>query len=183
MFSVVLLNRRAREAAVPLRAIVTARRAVVIAALSLAAGPAAAHETLHEVQRGTAVAVRTYESDGDPVAWTAYEVYSPAEPKTPWQSGRTDRAGWLAFVPDRPGRWRVRVIEATGHGLDIGVEVEARPAAPAPSPGSPAPAPTAAPDAPGAAFVLRPLLGLAVIGVIFTALYLAWRKKDGASRR
>jgi nickel transport protein len=169
MPSVLRPGRRAREAAVPLPApAASARRAIVAAVLALAAGSAAAHETLHEVRRGAAVAVRTYESDGDPVAWTDYEVYSPADPGTPWQSGRTDRAGWLAFVPDRPGRWRVRVIEATGHGLDIGVEAEAT---------------TPSPDARGAAFVLRPLLGLAVIGVVFTALVLAWRKKDAAPRR
>jgi nickel transport protein len=165
--------------------------AFAVAALAPPSGPAAAHETLHEVQRDRAVAVRTYESDGDPVAATPWEVYSPAQPGTPWQQGRTDRAGWLAFVPDVPGAWRVRVIEATGHGLDIVVEVtppgspQAAPAtASAASSAAAASRPAAPPPlAPGAAFLLRPLLGLAVIGVVFAALFLAWRKKDGAPRR
>ncbi len=168
-----------------LHALAAVRRAAALAALALMGGPASAHETLHEVQRGRAIALRAYESDGDPLAATPWEVYSPAEPRSPWQQGRTDRLGWLAFVPDRPGTWRVRVIEETGHGLDIGVEV----AAPTPAPGavalaaSPAAPPTTAPEAPGAGFVLRPLLGLAVIGVVFSALFLAWRKKGGAPRR
>jgi nickel transport protein len=192
MFFVVLPRPGAGRTTVRLRALAVAARraAAVVAALALLSGPAAAHEILHEVQRGRAVAVRTFESDGDPVAATPWEVYSPTAPGTPWQQGRTDRAGWLAFVPDVPGAWRVRVIEATGHGLDIVVEV-APPGSPAAAPATasaasstaPASPPAARPPvAPGAAFVLRPLLGLAIIGVVFTALFLAWRKKDGAPR-
>jgi nickel transport protein len=151
---------------------------LAVAALLAYPTLSAAHQTLHEVRRGGAVAVRVYESDGDPVAGTAFEVYSPADPGKPWQIGRTDRTGWLAFVPEVTGRWRVRVIEASGHGLDIGVEVAPQaspPGAIAPA-GPPSPAPAA--PAAGAAFILRPLLGLAVIGVVFAALFLAWRKKN-----
>ena len=74
-----------------------------------AAAPALAHETLHEVERGKAIAVKAYFADGEVLAYTAYEVYSPADPKIPYQKGRTDRSGWLAFVPDAPGKWRVKV--------------------------------------------------------------------------
>jgi len=145
------------------------RAALVAAAalLALAAAPARAHETLHEVRRGEAVAVKVYFADGEALAYTAYEVYSPADPKLPWQKGRTDRAGWLAFVPDVPGKWRVKVIDDTGHGLDV--ELDAAPGAAAPASSGAAPS--------GLAFVLRPLLGLAVIGAVFAALYLARRKK------
>lgn len=130
---------------------------------ALAAAPAAAHETLHEIRRDRAVAVRATFADGQALAYTAYEVYSPADPRIPWQKGRTDRAGWLAFVPDVPGKWRVKVVEGSGHGLDLEVD--------AGDPGAAAPAPAS-----GAAFVLRPLLGLAVIGAAFGALYLARRR-------
>ncbi len=151
-----------------------------VAAVAVAAGTASAHEILHEVQRGKAVAVRVYESDGDPVAGTTFEIFSPAEPAKPWQTGRTDRAGWLAFVPEVPGTWRVRVIEPTGHGLDVGVEV----APPAPAEKAAGASPPAAASAPvsSAAFILRPLLGLAAIGVVFAALFLAWRKKGPPTR-
>jgi nickel transport protein len=147
-------------------------RLAAAAAVTLAAFTAAAHETLHEVQRGRAIAVRAYFADGEVLAYTTYEVYSPADPRLPWQKGRTDRAGWLAFVPDTPGTWRVKVIDATGHGLDVGIDAEANPGAGIPQP------PVGAMST--AAFVLRPLLGLAVIATIFTALILAYRKKrDG----
>ena len=143
-------------------------RPALAALLALAAAPALAHEALHEVSRGRAVAVRAYLADGEPLAYTAYEVYSPADPRVPHQKGRTDRAGWLAFVPDAPGRWRVRVIDDGGHGLDAEVDAEA-PAGPAAG-GAPS----------GAAFVLRPLLGLAAIGAVFAALHAARRRRGTA---
>jgi nickel transport protein len=117
-----------------------------------------------------------------PLARVPFEVYSPAEPGNAWTTGRTDRDGWLAFVPDRPGRWRVRVIEATGHGLDVGVEALAPPAAPpagaAPGPSSAASLPADRPASPGASYLVRLVLGLAVLGAVFAALVLARRKRD-----
>jgi nickel transport protein len=171
MSPVVLPRRRARGFTV---------RVQLLVVTALLASPALAHETLHQVVHGKAVAVRAYESDGDPLAMTPFEVYSPTAPKVAWVTGRTDRDGWLAFVPSAPGRWRVRVIEAAGHGLDV--EVDAAPPAVAPAGASAGPTAVRGDEASGAAFVLRPLLGLGVIGLVFAALFLAWRKKDGAPR-
>jgi nickel transport protein len=135
--------------------------------LALAATSAAAHETLHEVQRGKAIAVKASFADGEVLAYTPFEVYSPVDPRLPWQKGRTDRAGWLAFMPDAPGRWRVKVFDTTGHGLDVEIDAGVQ-AGVAPEP---------APALPTVAFVLRPLLGLAIIATVFAGLVLAWRKK------
>lgn len=142
--------------------------AATAALLALFASSASAHETLHELQRGKAIAVKAYFVDGEVLAYTAYEVYSPADPKIPHQKGRTDRGGWLAFVPDAPGKWRVKVIDDTGHGLDL--EVDAAGTSEAPRAGAVS----------GAAFVLRPLVGLLAIGVVFAALFFAYRRR-GAS--
>jgi nickel transport protein len=147
-------------------------RGALAALAFLIAAPALAHETLHEVARGKAIAVKASFVDGEVLAYTAYEVYSPADPKIPHQKGRTDRGGWLAFVPDAPGKWRVKVIDETGHGLDLLVDAEA--------PGGAAAAvarPPAAGAPSSAAFVLRPLLGLAAIGAVFAALYFTYRRK------
>ena len=146
------------------------------------AGPALAHQVLHEVRHGKAVAVRVFESDGDPVAMAAFEVFAPAEPTHPWSTGRTDGDGWLAFVPSGPGRWRLRVIPADGHGLDVEVETAPPPAGPAAAllAASPAPPP---PAASSTSALLRPLLGLAVIALFFAALFLAWRKKGRSPLR
>lgn len=143
-------------------------RLALAALLALAAAPALAHETLHEVARGKAIAVKASFVDGEVLAYTAFEVYSPADPRIPYQKGRTDRSGWLAFVPDAPGKWRVKVIDDTGHGLDVQIDAEPQgAAAPAPAAGAPS----------SAAFVLRPLLGLAAIGAVFAALYFTYRRK------
>jgi nickel transport protein len=144
---------------------VTAHLAALALGLAIAV-PAAAHETLHELRRGQAIALKASFADGEVLAYTPFEVYSPADSKLPWLKGRTDRAGWLAFLPDVPGKWRVKVIDSTGHGLDLEVDASAT-----------AGETTEAPAAGSLAFVLRPLLGLAVIAVVFAALTLAWRKK------
>jgi nickel transport protein len=160
--------------------------AVLAALLALSPAVSLAHEVRHEVERGRAVAVRAWFADGEILTSARYEVYSPADPKVPHQKGRTDRNGWLAFVPDASGAWRVRVFDETGHGLDVRVEaapaVPAATAAPAVSP-SAAAAPAAAgadtaPPAPSTAtVVLRPLAGIGLIAAMFGALFVLYRRK------
>lgn len=150
------------------------RAAPLLAAAAVAAlapGAPRAHEVLHEVERSRAVAVRAYFADGEALAYAQYEVYSPADPKVPHQKGRTDRDGWLAFVPTAPGAWRVKVLDGGGHGLALEVE-SAR--ASADGSASAAPASTAA-------FVLRPLVGLAAIAAVF-ALLVGVHRRQGAAR-
>jgi nickel transport protein len=139
------------------------------ACLSLPLG-ARAHEVLHEVNRGRAVAVRAWVPDGESLAYAQAEVFSPADASVPYWKGRTDRNGWLAFVPDVPGPWRVRIVGSTGHGLDTRVEVAA--------PGANGAAADAAPSGGAAlALVLRPVVGVALIAAIFGFLYLRARRR------
>jgi nickel transport protein len=146
------------------------RRGVLLAAIAVLAPAAArAHQVLHEVERSRAVAVKAYFADGEVLAYTQYEIYSPTDPKIPYQKGRTDRSGWVSFVPDVPGKWRVKVIDATGHGLDLEVDATAT-AVPSPSPGNPAPSSAVA-------FVLRPLVGLVVIAAVFGLLLAVYRRR------
>ncbi|MGC3999459.1 MAG: DUF4198 domain-containing protein [Anaeromyxobacter sp.] len=141
-------------------------RAALAAIGLLAAGPALAHEVLHTVERGRALAVHVVYADGEPLAYAAYELYSPADPNVPHQKGRTDRSGWVAFVPDVAGSWRLKVTDATGHGLDVQLDA----GAPTPEAGGP----------PGgaAAFVLRPLLGIAAILAVFGLLIFFHRRRS-----
>ncbi len=148
---------------------------LVAAVAVLAPSAARAHEVLHQVEWNRAVALRAYFADGEVLAYAQYEVYSPADPTIPHQKGRTDRDGWLAFVPATPGTWRVKVVDNTGHGLDVAVESAA--------PGSAAAvvASSAAAPASTAAFVLRPLVGLAAIAAVFGILLAVYRRQ-GATR-
>ncbi len=143
-------------------------RALLALALLAAALPASGHEVMHEVRRGRAVAVRAWFPGGESLAYVQAEVFSPADEKVPHWKGRTDRNGWLAFVPDVGGKWRVRIVDATGHGLDTTVDV-------------------AAPDLPGSgssdppagatSLALRPVAGVAVIAAVFAFLYLRGRRR------
>ncbi len=162
-----------------MRAFAIAIAAACATALALAVGlaplRAGAHEILHEVQWGRAVALRAYFADGEPLGQAQAEVYSPADTKIPHWKGQTDRNGWVAFVPDVAGTWRVRVVDATGHGLDTKVDVAAPAglAAPAAPPDGGAPSGGIA----TVGFVLRPLVGVALIAAIFGALYLYRRRR------
>lgn len=149
--------------------------ALTCTALLLLCAPrkAAAHELLHEVERGKAIAVKASFSDGEVLAHATAEIYSPADLTLAHQTGRTDKNGWVAFVPDVPGKWRIKIIDAPGHGLDFAVDVDGLQASLA-RPGSSAGA------VPSAAFVLRPLVGLVAIGAIFGMLFYFWRKKESA---
>jgi nickel transport protein len=147
---------------------VTRPAAALLAGVALSlAMPARAHEVLHEVKRDRAVAVRAWFPDGESLAYVQAEVFSPADPAIPHWKGRTDRNGWLAFVPDVPGPWRVRIVDSTGHGLEATVDVPAPGAAAGAIPSGVA----------SAAFVLRPLLGVALIAAIFGFLYLRGRRR------
>ena len=121
------------------------------------------HEVLRSVEPGRAWAVKLSYADGEVLAYVPFEVYSPGDPKIPYLKGRTDRSGYLAFVPDAPGAWRVKVIDDTGHGLDTTLEV-----------GSTAPAAGSTPASAG--FALRPVFGAAAILAVFAGLFLAYRR-------
>jgi nickel transport protein len=129
---------------------------------------APAHEVLHSVERGRALALRAWHADGEPMAYCQYEVFSPADPKVPHQKGRTDRSGWVAFVPDVPGAWRVKVVDTSGHGLETTVEALETNGGGLPAPGG---------TASTVAFVLRPLAGLAAIGAVFAVLFAVYRRR------
>jgi nickel transport protein len=132
--------------------------------------PAAAHEATAEVTRDRAVAVQARAHGGDVLGNAAAEVFSPADPSIPFWKGRTDRNGWVAFVPDAPGRWRVRVVDPTGHGVVATVDV--------PAPGATGPGPASPPPASTGASLARPLVGVALVAAIFGLLY-AWGRRKG----
>ena len=143
----------------------------------LVASPAAsAHEVLHEVERGRAIAVKVSFSDGEAMAYASYEVFCPSDARIPYQKGRTDRRGYLAFVPDAAGKWRVKIADDSGHGLDTEIEV-ASPLPDASQPASPSPG-TGLLRHGGT--LLRPVIGLVLVAAVFAALFAFYRRKGAA---
>jgi nickel transport protein len=61
------------------------------------------------------MAIRAFYSENDPAAYSQYELYGPGD-KEPHQLGRTDKNGYVAFVPDRPGIWKLQVWGESSHG-------------------------------------------------------------------
>ena len=152
----------------------TSRRAAWVLAVLILVAPipaARAHEVLHTVERDKAIAVKAFFADGEVLAYTEYQVFSPSDPRIPYQKGRTDRSGYLAFVPDGPGAWRVKVTDTTGHGLDLVVEVGAPSANSKTRQGS---------DLASWAFAIRPVLGVGIIAALFALLVLLYRRKRSA---
>lgn len=77
-----------------------------------------AHDLRYSVAQGEAVVLRLFHGDDSGFRFQAYEIYRAGETK-PYQVGRTDDRGRIAFLPDQAGRWRLIVFSEDGHGLDI----------------------------------------------------------------
>jgi nickel transport protein len=86
--------------------------------LLLAARPVLAHDLQHTVTSGQAVVIKLFYVDNTPFAFEGYEIYHDGE-KLPYQVGRTDSRGRIAFLPDKAATWRVKTISEDGHGLDL----------------------------------------------------------------
>ena len=79
-----------------------------------------AHGLHHSVSEGDAMVISLFLENGAEFSNQSYEIYRPGE-ETPFQVGRTDALGRVAFVPDSDGEWRLRAFSEDGHGLDITV--------------------------------------------------------------
>lgn len=83
-----------------------------------------AHDLQYTTTSATAVVVTLGYPDGSPFSYETFEVY-PLGQEIPFQTGRTDARGRLAFLPPGPGRYQVRAMSQDGHGLVVEVEADA----------------------------------------------------------
>ncbi|MBI4378472.1 MAG: hypothetical protein HY578_05180 [Nitrospinae bacterium] len=77
----------------------------------------------HVEEKG--ISVRAFYSTNDPASYSQYEIFGPGD-TLPHQTGRTDKNGFLSFLPDKAGVWKVKIRgESTHgfHGIVIDVEV------------------------------------------------------------
>lgn len=95
--------------------------AMAISSLS----PAFAHDLQYTVANGQAVVVKLFYLDNSPFTFEGYEIYRDDE-KLPYQVGRTDNQGRIAFLPDRAANWHVKAFSEDGHGLDFKLSTDAR---------------------------------------------------------
>jgi nickel transport protein len=82
-----------------------------------------AHTVNYEIQQ-KGIAVRIFYTADDPVSYSEFEIFGPGD-KLPHQTGRTDKNGFVSFVPDRQGVWKVKVLGESSHGYH-GVTTEVK---------------------------------------------------------
>lgn len=92
--------------------------------LLTSAWPVLAHDLQYTVVGGQAVVIKLFYVDNTPFTFEGYEIYRDGE-KLPYQVGRTDIQGRIAFLPDRAATWRVKAISEDGHGLDFKLDTDA----------------------------------------------------------
>ncbi len=97
---------------------------LLLAGLLCLAHPATAHDLQYAVSGANAVVVKLFFVDNAPFSFEGYEIYRAGE-KLPYQVGRTDSQGRIAFLPDRAGNWRIKAISEDGHGLDFTLKTDA----------------------------------------------------------
>jgi nickel transport protein len=72
-----------------------------------------------------AICARATYDDKSPMSYAATEIFSPADEKLPFQTGRTDRNGFFCFQPDTPGDWKVTIKDEMGHMVRLNPHVSA----------------------------------------------------------
>ncbi len=98
-------------------------RALLLGLLLALAANGEAHDLQYTTTRATAVVVTLGYPDGSPFSYENFEVF-PLGKEIPFQVGRTDARGRLAFLPPGPGRYQVRAMSEDGHGVVFEVEAD-----------------------------------------------------------
>jgi nickel transport protein len=97
-----------------LRGVVMLRHFLVMLFLLVTASGAEAHSVEYQVEnRG--ISARFFFLPNDPANYSPYEILGPGD-EIPHQKGRTDKNGVVSFLPDRSGKWRIKVIAESEHG-------------------------------------------------------------------
>ena len=148
-----------------------ARSLLFFPILVVFSGPAANAHSIHYDVQQKAMAVRVYYSEKDPAAYSKYELYGPGD-KEPHQTGRTDKNGYLGFVPDRPGTWKLQVWGESSHGFHgVTTEIKVDQALNLESFSKPL-----------VATYTKLVTGISVVFGVF-GLYALWLSREGGSRK
>jgi nickel transport protein len=91
----------------------------------LAVAAAGAHSVEYQVEnRG--ISARFFFLPNDPASYSGYEILGPGD-EIPYQKGRTDKNGVVSFLPDRPGKWTIKLTaesEHGGHAASVEIQVK-----------------------------------------------------------
>ncbi|MDQ7068453.1 MAG: hypothetical protein Q9M40_11030 [Sulfurimonas sp.] len=120
-----------------------------------------AHNLTHSISHKESVVVSFSFAQEDDFSFESYEVYAP-DAKVPFAVGRTDALSRLSFLPDREGKWTVKVFSQDGHGKILSVDVDKNL--------------QTTQETKNANTLLKALLGIVVLLGVFGLIY--FKKKD-----
>ncbi len=84
---------------------------------------ALAHGVEYEIRENKAAIIKISYDDGEPMSYAEVKIFSPYNAGIEYQNGRTDSNGCFAFIPDKPGEWKVVVNDGMGHGISKKVTI------------------------------------------------------------
>jgi len=70
------------------------------------------------------VGVKVMYDSKNPISGANVTVYSPLDQKNSFYSGITDKNGCFMFLPNSDGKWKVVIVDKTGHGGIKCIDVE-----------------------------------------------------------
>jgi len=88
----------------------------IILVLGVFIGRSQGHSIDYELSEGHAGILTAYTPIADPVQFASVKVYAPGNDSVEYANGRTDTEGRFAFVPNRPGTWKVVLHMDSSHG-------------------------------------------------------------------
>lgn len=91
---------------------------------------ASAHGVVWEFSSKKSYGIEFTYDDESPMAFVEVKVYGPNDPTKLSQTGRADKNGYFAFIPDVDGQWLVAADDGAGHlaraELSISSQTEAQ---------------------------------------------------------
>ena len=84
--------------------------------------PFAEGHTINYQVENRGVSARVFYAGDEPASYSQYEIFGPGD-RIPHQKGRTDRNGFVSFLPDRKGKWVIKVFGEAEHGIHA-VQIE-----------------------------------------------------------
>lgn len=97
---------------------------ILMAALFALGTTAAAHSIHLEITRSAPlISVQASFSKTSPMADAGVVIYAPGSDQ-PYQTGRTDKRGFFAFVPSVAGDWSFEVDDERGHRKMVNISID-----------------------------------------------------------
>lgn len=87
-----------------------------------------AHGVAWEVSAKKSYGLEFSYDDGSPMSYAEIKVFGPDDPAKLSQTGRTDKNGYFAFIPDAEGQWLVAAEDGAGHLAKAELAVNSQPA-------------------------------------------------------